>query len=220
MNESIFWLPELKYSWFSLLQELQVDIRSGEVVFIDLFNAYSNPQRHYHNWEHIRHIFNLLEEVKDISECFTTLQFCTWFHDYIYNPQAKDNELQSALYAEKTLNKLNIDLTTIQTIKQIILSTQKHLPLTESIDNLIFLDVDLAILGTSPDKYWQYAHAIRKEYSYLCDRDYQRGRKQVLIEFLNRAKIYYTDYFYQKFELTARKNIQAEIKALHCSSNI
>ena len=49
--------------------------------------------------------------------------------------------------------------------------------------NLIFLDLDLAIIGTEPNKYLEYAKAIRKEYRWLGDRDYQRGRIKVLTNF-------------------------------------
>ena len=201
----------LKSSWFSLLNELQLDRQLGKVIFDDLIDAYSNRTRHYHNLEHIEHLLNLLEEVKDLCECFFGLQLTAWFHDYIYIPQARDNEVQSASYAAKILNKLGLEPKITKLVTQIIISTQNHQPLIQSVDNLIFLDSDLAILGASPDKYNEYAQQIRKEYNYKSDRDYFIGRKQVLTKFLSRPKIYYTDYFYCKFEQQARKNIKAEL---------
>ncbi|MCC0177930.1 hypothetical protein I4641_13170 [Waterburya agarophytonicola K14] len=184
-------------------------------VFDDLVNAYCNPARHYHNLDHIAQILELLEQIKDIADRFVVLQFSAWFHDYIYNPQGKDNEVASAIYAERILQELNLDLEIIQPVKQIIISTKKHEPLLDSVDNLFFLDADLSILGTSPDKYWAYARAIRQEYQYLSDRDYSLGRKKVLNSFLKRARIYYSDRFYQQFEQQARKNLIAEIKAIN-----
>ena len=202
----------LQSSWYSLLHKIQANSQLGEVIFVDLVKAYSHPARHYHNLEHIQHLLNLSEKVRDISDSFAVLQFSVWFHDYVYDPQAKDNELKSAVYTEKTLNKLNVSPDLIQLVKRIILSTQKHEPLTDNIDNLIFLDADLSILGASSDKYVKYAQAIRQEYSWLSDRDYQQGRKQVLADFLARERIYYTDYFYQQLEVQARANLEAEIK--------
>ena len=70
----------------------------------------------------------------------------------------------------------------------------------------------LAILGTSSEGYLKYAKAIRLKYSWLCDRNYQQGRKQLLNNFLVRERIYYTDYFYQKLELQTRENLKAEIE--------
>ena len=201
----------LKSSWFSLLEKLQLDRQLGKAIFNDLVDAYSDRTRQYHNLEHIQHLLNLLEEVKDLCECFFGLQLTAWFHDYIYIPQARDNEVQSALYAAEILNKLGLEPKITELVTQIIISTQNHQPLIQSVDNLIFLDLDLAILGASPDKYNEYAQKIRKEYSHKCDRDYFRGRKQVLTEFLSRPKIYYTDYFYRKFEQQARRNIEAKL---------
>ncbi|MDJ0692056.1 MAG: hypothetical protein QNJ41_26625 [Xenococcaceae cyanobacterium MO_188.B32] len=202
----------LQSSWHNLLQKIKANSQLGEVIFVDLVNAYCHPERHYHNLEHIQYLLNLSEKVRDISDNFAVLQFSAWFHDYVYDPQAKDNEVKSAVYAEKTLNNLNISPDIIQLVKQIILSTQKHEPLTDNIDNLIFLDADLSILGASSDKYVKYAQAIRQEYSWLSDRDYQQGRKQILANFLARERIYYTDYFYQQLEVQARANLEAEIE--------
>ena len=201
----------LKSNWFNLLNEFRVDCQLGETIFIALTEAHTARTRHYHNLNHIQHLLDLIEEAKEIAERLSVIQLSAWFHDYIYDSQAQDNEIKSAIYAEKTLKSLEIAPDIIQSVKQIILSTQKHQPLIETVDNLIFLDVDLAILGTSPDSYFKYAQAIRKEYSWLSDRNYQQGRKRVLTNFLARERIYYTDYFYQKLELTARANLTAEI---------
>ncbi|MDJ0534939.1 MAG: hypothetical protein QNJ70_21075 [Xenococcaceae cyanobacterium MO_207.B15] len=202
----------LRNSWHNLLQEFQAYSQLEEAIFADLVKAYSHPARHYHNLEHIKQILNLIETVREISDRFAILQFSAWFHDYVYHPQAKNNEVKSAVYAEKNLKNLKISPDIIQLVKQIILSTQKHEPLTDNIDNLIFLDTDLSILGTSLDKYFKYVQAIRQEYIWLSDGDYQQGRKQVLTNFLARERIYYTDYFYQQLEVQARTNLKAEIE--------
>ena len=204
----------LKSQWHLLCQELQADFQLSEKIFIDLVNTYSNSARHYHNLNHIQDILYLIEEVQYQSDRFAVIQLSAWFHDYIYDSQAQDNELRSAVYAEKILNMLNISSEIIQQVKQIILSTKKHHPLIDSIDNLIFLDADLSILGASPDKYLKYAQAIRQEYSHLSNSNYQQGRKKVLINFLARDRIYYMDYFYRKLESSARDNLQAEINFL------
>lgn len=112
------------------------------------------------------------------------------------------------------MQKLGLDREVSSRVTQIILSTKKYQPLLANIDNLIFLNVDLGILGTTASRYQEYTRAIRQEYRHLSDRNYQQGRKQVLNQFSSRARIYYTDYFFQKFELSARKNIQLELNAL------
>ena len=207
-------VSQLRSHWFNLLQQLQIDPNLGESTFVNLVKAYSGTARHYHNLHHLQHILNSLSEVRELIVDFPALQLCAWFHDYIYDPQAIDNEMESAIAAERILSRLRINFDTIRLVQQIILSTRKHEPFLEETDNLIFLDVDLSILGSSSDQYLAYSQAIRQEYGHLSDRDYQEGRKQVLTQFLARERIYYTDYFYQRLESTARKNLQTEIDNL------
>ncbi|MEL6928386.1 MAG: hypothetical protein AAFO95_07115, partial [Cyanobacteria bacterium J06600_6] len=118
------------------------------------------------------------------------------------------------VYANQALTQLQLASGLVDSVEQIIISTQKHQPLIDGVDNRLFLDLDLAILGESGDRYWQYAQAIRKEYSWLSDRDYQQGRKRVLTSFLSRKNIYYTGYFARKLEQQARTNLRKEIRLL------
>ena len=206
-------ISQLRSSWFDLIKRLQIDKNLGESIFANLIKAYSSTARHYHNLHHLQHILDSLTEVREQIVNFPALQLCAWFHDYIYDPQAIDNEMESAIAAEKILSTLRINFDTVRLVQQIILSTRKHEPFLEETDNLIFLDVDLSILGTSYDKYLAYSQAIRQEYSHLSDRDYQEERKRILTQFLARERIYYTDYFDRRLESTARKNLQTEINS-------
>ena len=211
-------LELLKSSWDNLLNKSHAKSQLGEVIFTDIVNAYSHPARHYHNLEHIQNLLTLSETFRDNSDRWIILQFTSWFHDYIYNPQAKDNEVQSAIYAQEKLKAMNIVPDIIELVKQIILSTQKHQPLTTNIINAIFLDMDLSILGTSTESYLRYSQAIRQEYIWLSDQDYQKGRIEFLSSFLAKKRIYFTEYFYQKLEAKARANLELEIKELTVSN--
>jgi predicted metal-dependent HD superfamily phosphohydrolase len=201
----------LQLDWLNLLTELKADLSRGEAVFTKLVEAYSEPGRYYHNLHHIQELLNLAESLQNTTEYWPVIKLTTWFHEYVYDSQAQDNEIRSAISAEETLTQLGVAPDIIHMVKQIILSTQKHRPLINSVDNLIFLDLDLAILGTSDERYFQYAKQIRQEYSWLCDCNFYQGRKRVLTNFLAREKIYYTDYFYQKLEHQARINLAKEI---------
>lgn len=201
--------------WLGLLQELAVaDLNLGKLILKDLMTSYSQPSRYYHNLKHIQEILALLPQVTAIAQSDRVLQLSTWFHDYVYDPAAKDNEALSAVYAETTLRQLKIDSETIYLTTQLIRSTQNHQPLINNPDNLLFLDLDLAILGANRYRYYEYAKAIRQEYQYLSDRQYYLGRSKVLTQFLKKPRIYYTDYFYSRLEITARNNIKLEIEQL------
>ena len=68
-------------------------------------------------------------------------------------------------------------------------------------------DIDLAILGQSPDLFGAYDRGIREEYSWVPEDDYRKGRIAVLQSFLERKSIYSTDYFRSEYEEKARKNL-------------
>ncbi|MGF1538836.1 MAG: hypothetical protein ACFCU5_00035 [Pleurocapsa sp.] len=80
----------------------------GKVVFIDLVNTYANSARYYHNLEHIHDILNHLEEIKHTSDRFVVIQLAAWFHDYVYHPQANDNETNYFYHKLELSAKANI----------------------------------------------------------------------------------------------------------------
>jgi predicted metal-dependent HD superfamily phosphohydrolase len=95
-----------------------------------------------------------------------------------------------------------------------ILDTQNHQPSPGNLDSQIFLDADLAILGAPKLEYESYAQAIHREYSWVSDDEYRTRRKQVLQNFLQRKRIYFTNQLFLSLEVKARLNLQAEIDTL------
>jgi predicted metal-dependent HD superfamily phosphohydrolase len=60
--------------------------------------------------------------------------------------RANDNEEKSAEYAATALNQLKLAISTVQRVKNLILSTRTHQTHPTDIDCQILLDADLAIL--------------------------------------------------------------------------
>ena len=136
-----------------------------------------------------------------------------WFHDLIYEPTRKDNEEKSAHRAMEILSNY-VPSQILTSLNYMILSTAKHSPMLSLHDNKIFLDFDLLILATDDTTYQNYTTAIRKEYQIFPDELYRDGRKSILNKFLNKKRIYFTDFFYQNFEERARDNIEKELEKL------
>jgi predicted metal-dependent HD superfamily phosphohydrolase len=183
-----------------------------EEVFRELVTAYSQPHRYYHNLKHIQQVLDTVNEMRSLANNFVAIQLAAWFHDVIYNPQAKDNEEKSAAYARTTLTKIDVSPETIEKVEKMILMTKTHQAPSNDIDTQIFLDADLSMLGSSSLEYQAYARAIRQEYAWVSEKEYRLKRKQVLEKFLQRKRIYLTDYFFNKLEARSRENIQAEIR--------
>lgn len=207
-------IETLKSSWDSALQPFEVEPKLMQKVFLDLVRAYSSVGRFYHTLEHIQHTLETIEQMRSLAVNFPTIQLAAWFHDVIYDSKAKDNEQKSADYALVSLTKLKLPSTTVERVRSLILSTKTHQTLLTDIDNQILLDSDLAILGSSESEYQAYTQAIRKEYSWLGSELYRTGRKQVLLKFLQRKRIYLTNQMFVKLEGRARENMQAELTVL------
>ena len=143
--------------------------------------------------------------VKPYLNDFYAVALALWFHDAVYNPQAKDNELKSAELFEQYVTADLSDQTVIK-IKQWILATQKHAT-TDELDLQFLLDIDLSILAASPARFVEYEQQIQKEYVWVEPELYAVKRKEVLQHFYQTQPLYQTEYFQQNFELQAKQNL-------------
>ncbi|RZN83713.1 MAG: hypothetical protein EVB11_04220 [Winogradskyella sp.] len=146
---------------------------------------------------------------------FEAINFAIWYHDIICKSTKKDNEEKSAIYAKKCLKSLNFEEKRTKIIQNLIISTKRHeVILNKNLDNSYLLDFDLSILGTKWESYLIYIQNIRKEYKIYPNFMYKPGRKKVLLYFLEREHLYFTEEYRFKFESQARMNIKKEIELL------
>jgi predicted metal-dependent HD superfamily phosphohydrolase len=207
-------MHQLQYEWEKLLEALGIEQTKAETTFTTLVHMYSSPGRVYHILEHIQAMLAWIDRLRDNALDLPTLQLACWFHDSIYDPSARDNEEQSATYAQRVLSDFALPPTTIAAVSQMILNTKTHWTEESNTDCHILLDADLAILGAPVLDYDSYAQAIRQEYSWIAEASYKTGRRQVLQAFLQRKRIYWTELVYSSLEGKARENIQREIALL------
>ena len=176
-------------------------------VFNILVAAYTQPDRHYHNLNHIDRLLTTIDRTESLQNP-TAVRLAVWFHDFVYDSQASDNEAQSAKSAEELLTNIGISSELIDRVQQLILATQGHQIDPDDPDRCIFLDADLAILGADPVEYQAYMRSIRREYSWASDAAYKVGHIQVLESFLQRDRLYYSDILGDELESIARLNLK------------
>ena len=176
--------------------------------------AYQQPARHYHTLQHLHDLFNHFDALNAHLEQPTAVGLAIFYHDAVYNPYRKDNEAQSADLARQHLLAAEVNETFISTVVNLILSTQQHVPQPFSNDGCYFLDMDLAILGASAEQYAQYAQAIRQEYRWVPWFLYRKERKKILQRLTERPHLYYTSTMQQRFDLSAHRNVAAELESL------
>ena len=213
---------ELAPRWQQCWQDLSIDCQEtdlpqatlGKRVFQLLITAYTQTDRYYHNLTHIHQIFTTLDRFSSTLQNPIAVSLAAWFHDFVYDAQASDNEIQSARSAGELLASIGGARELIDRVQSLILATQGHQIDPNDRDKCIFLDADLAILGTDPSRYQIYQRSIRCEYSWVSDEAYQTGRIRVLESFLQRDQIYYTDLLFNELESLARTNMSNEILLL------
>ena len=170
--------------------------------------AYSKPTRYYHTLQHLEHIYKELEPF----ELSPLLEFAIFYHDIVYDVKQNDNEEQSALLAQKRLTQLTLPQELNKQLFELIVETKTHK--SSSKENRLFLDADLAILGSNEKSYNKYIQNVRKEYDIYDDVTYFTGRRNVLELFLEKERIYESEHFYELYEKQARKNLKQELKKL------
>ncbi|MBN2664218.1 MAG: hypothetical protein JXR68_11260 [Bacteroidales bacterium] len=206
MLNKIFCSTCLKYSKnLHLITELWTEI----IAF------YNQKNRSYHNFEHINNVISELLLTKEKIIDFDGIIFSAFYHDIIYNVNNNNNEELSAIFAEKSLKKLNIKNSQIEQCKKQILATKTHNSLNQ--DTNYLLDADLSILGKDKEIYSEYMKNIRKEYSTFSDEQFNTGRKKVIQNFINKTHIYKTHFFRKKYEKIAIINLKNEYYELNKS---
>jgi len=205
--------------WRDLVCRLDGNDAEAEFVYWEILaKYYTEPHRHYHTLEHILKCSKTLHELVapyTIQRPEDLMQIALFFHDVIYDPKRKDNEERSSDVCVGACALVGIDRTIAGQAARIILAT-KHTGIVPEDDRLTqwVLDVDLSSLGAPPEEFDQDSANIRKEYNFVPDDDYRKGRVKILQSFLDRPRIYFTDACHDRFEEQARANLERAIREL------
>lgn len=195
---------DLQIRWIDSCQQLGVV--PDQTIFIKLVHYYSHSDRHYHTLQHLQECFSYFDLVKDQAEVPTAVEMALWFHDAIYNVKGHNNEQLSAQWAVKCLQSLKVEQNIINQVQQLIMITT-HQAMPQTTDEKIIVDVDLAILGATPQRFAEYEQQIRKEYSWVPCFLYKMKRKAILKSFMKRLAIYQTAKLFNLLEQQARDNL-------------
>ena len=174
-----------------------------------------DSRRKYHNLTHVMELLYQTEiEFADVTSAPFQLLLAVWFHDCVYNPCSSRNEDDSVAVFAKFATVLAIDETIVRDVSSTILMTKNHLSALSRPDvfgwQAQFLEMDLAILGSSSERYREYAGQIREEYSYVIDYGVRRSN------FLSKLKPFRFQDLSNKESLNTRlmENIHWELQTL------
>lgn len=185
----------------------------ASMVYNDLVTRYSEPHRAYHTLQHIRHCLDELEQVRNLATNPDAVELALWYHDTIYDTKNKDNEERSAALAVEMVRNASLPDNLGQSVANLIMAT-KHSATPSDSDVQLLVDIDLSILGQTEARFDEYERQVRKEYEWVPYEQFVAGRSAILKSILDRPNIYSTQFFRNKYETRARRNITRSIKKL------
>lgn len=178
----------------------------------ELLAAWAEPARAYHGTSHLIDCLERLDETVQ-GRPAPLVEAALWYHDAIYDPRASNNEERSARWAARALGGLGVPGHAIDQVVRLILLTRHTSPPKDS-DGQLVCDIDLSILGRPWHEFHAYETAIRSEYAWVPDPAYRAARSEVLRALLERAALYGTRWYRERYEARAHENLARSLVAL------
>jgi predicted metal-dependent HD superfamily phosphohydrolase len=197
--------------WEALLTGLGA--RPEAETFSKLKSAYAEKHRAYHTSRHIDECLSLLDEFNHLAVHAAEVECALWFHDAIYEPMSSSNEERSADLASDFGRRMGVSADSMARIRSHILAT-RHVGLPADGDARLVVDIDLAILGSEPNRYAEFERDVRKEYRWVPGIIYRSKRAEILRSFLDRPRIYHWEAVHERLEAQARSNVSQAIRTL------
>lgn len=213
----------MKDRWLEFCKSSKLDLEKGLLVYENvIFPNLTKKTRYYHNIKHVYHCLNMLDLTCHFNN--NDLVAAIWFHDLIYDiNDLKKSVSRSAFYAKVFLDFMGYSSS--DRVVDLIMVTLDHNPKNDYF-SMLMCDIDFSILGCKSDfdskAYKDYEYNLFREYVLNCyfndDRKklaYFIGRRDFLMDILNKERIFYTDFFYEFCEDIAIKNINGRISELN-----
>ena len=175
-------------------------------VYAKLVARYGEPHRRYHTLGHIDDCLERLDRVRDLLPDADAVELALWFHDAVFDADARDNERRSARYY---LDHAAGATPRFQRHVCSMILASNHAGLLSNADLGYMLDIDLAGFGHPWPAFRRTTDVVRAEYTHLSDAQFAAGMSAFFAILMSRPSIFRTDTFRDACESTARANIEA-----------
>ena len=187
-------------------QDIAVD------VFSLLSEKYREPWRSYHNLNHILKCLNHFDECKGHAHFPDAIEFAIWFHDCIYEVGADNNEVLSR---EWFLGQSDGHLVSeLRMVVAILIMDTSLRSVPETSDGRLLADIDLTSFGLPWDEYMEDSKAVQTEQMCNDNSGSDSGKIKFLKSLSAKGSIYYSSYYLEHFEETAKQNIRNHLQLL------
>ena len=202
--------------WQRNLVDNAVD--DSKAIHQRLISGYQESHRHYHTLGHIQHCLDLFEQCKALASEPDALEIAIWFHDVILVSGRRDNESLSAkLYLEFSDGVHRESLR--QLVCRLIMATLHNGDHLDDADSIYMVDIDLSSFGLPWEEFLRDSLNLRSESPHLCDDDYQLNQTGFQRGLLARPRFFLSDFFFDRFENQARKNLLRYFEYLRTPSS-
>lgn len=184
-------------------------------LLADLRSRYAEPWRGYHDW---RHIEEMLAQIgaADREAPFVDIEatvLAALFHDAVLVPLAHDNEEASAKLAGELLGPAvpHVDHARVARLIRLTAAHGKLGPGDVDADEARFLDADLAIVASEPERFAAYEAGVAKEYEALPAELFAAGRRTFLRGLLEKPALFLSPFFRLRLDAAARANLRRAV---------
>ena len=185
---------------------------TAEPIIDEIEARYSEPHRYYHTGQHIDHCLKQFDLARHEMDGADAIELALWFHDIEYDPEARDNEYQSAERFKQIAHGV-MDRTLEEQVYRLIMITM-HNDAPADTDEQYIVDIDLSSFGLPWDEFVHDSENVHKEYSHLSTEEYVRRNRRFLQSLLDRPEIFFTEFFRERYEQIARDNISKQLLRL------
>ncbi|PYI65595.1 DUF4031 domain-containing protein [Arthrobacter livingstonensis] len=196
----------LQYRWDSLMP-------CTPELGTKLLHRWNEPHRHYHSATHLLAVLEALELLTD-GQPPRSVTLAAWLHDAVYNGVAGQDEEDSALLAQLSLNGL-LPAAEVDEVSRLVRLTATHSPNAADDAGALLCDADLAVLGGPPDAYARYLAGVRADYAHIPAADFDQGRASAVRQLLALEPLFHTPRGKDLWADQARLNLNAELALLH-----
>lgn len=176
----------------------------GRPLFEEIVAHYDAPARRYHTLGHIDDCLARLDTVAPLVGNCDAIEVALWFHDVLCDAGARDNEIRSARhYLDRSVG--TTPRFRLAVCRMILAS--RHVQHSLRADASYMVDIDLAGFGHPWPEFQRSTALVRAEFPHKSDREFATGLAPFLRSLLARDSMFTTDFFRERCESTARRNV-------------
>lgn len=207
----------------NLLNRNGCDMYYARSILLTSINAHISDKTAYHTPYHVLSILSFVQNNSILLEDWELLAI--FYHDVIYRPTGKRNEVNSIQFMLSLLSDTGISSELLSKAANGIQATAMHLdndvdPSTEKI-----LDLDLHTFTYDISSFSKVNEAVKAEFCREDDinfkgytlKEYLNGRKSFLNKLNSKKSFFRTTWFKENFENIAKQNLLTEIEIVENS---